>query len=141
MVVVEKFTTYSLIQENLAVGAFVYYFTGIVISRFGSLFIEPILRKLSFLRFSDYKEFVRASKQDPKIEIFSEANNMYRTFSAMFILLELIKLYEWIQVKLSITIEWNVQLLIALLLIMFLYSYKKQAEYIGKRIKTTPKEK
>ena len=61
VVILEKFTTYSFVQENLIVGAFVYYFAGLVISRFGSLIVEPLLRKISFLKFADYEDFVSAS--------------------------------------------------------------------------------
>lgn len=36
---------YDLVQENLLVGVFVYYFIGMVISRLGSLLVEPLLKK------------------------------------------------------------------------------------------------
>src|SRR3989344_7954495 len=78
--ILDKFTSYSLTQENLLIGAFVYYFIGLVISRFGSLIVEPFLKSVSFLKFADYVDFVSASKIDSKIEDFSEVNNMYRTF-------------------------------------------------------------
>lgn len=135
VVILDYFTPYSFIQENLAIGAFVYYFIGLVISRFGSLVIEPILKKISFLKFADYKDFVIASKKDSKIEIFSEVNNMYRTFSSMFILLLLFKLYELIESRLSALGDWNSLILLVLLLVMFLYSYRKQTKYIKNRIK------
>ena len=64
-------TDYNFIQDNDFIGAFLYYFIGMVISRFGSLFVEPILKRISFLKFADYKSFVSASKKDDKIELFS----------------------------------------------------------------------
>ena len=132
----QEFTSYPLIQENLVMGAFVYYFIGIIISRFGSLVIEPILKKFSFIKLADYEEFVSASKNDPKITILSETNNMYRTFSSMLILLSLLKLYELIGYKLPVLEENNVLVLIVLLFIMFVYSYRKQTNYITKRIRS-----
>ena len=33
----DKFTAYSLVQSDLLIGAFLYYFIGLVASRFGSL--------------------------------------------------------------------------------------------------------
>ena len=52
-VVIAKSTTdYNLIQENNLLGAFLYYFIGMTISRFGSVIIEPILRKMKFLKIS-----------------------------------------------------------------------------------------
>ena len=131
----DRFTIYSLTQENLIVGAFIYYFVGLVISRFGSLLIEPFLKWISFLKFADYKDFISASKEDPMINVFSEVNNMYRTFSAMFILLILVKIYEHFQYKFLLLARWNPYILILLLLIMFLFSYKKQTAYISKRVK------
>ena len=131
-----EITTYSFLQENLIIGIFVYYFIGLVISRFGSLLIEPILRKLSFLKFADYKEFISASKKDSKIELLSEINNMYRTLSSLFILLLLLKLYELIESKLPILKDCNSYIILVLLLFMFLFSCRKQTNYITKRIKS-----
>ncbi len=141
VVLLNEFTIYSFIQEDLVIGAFVYYFIGLVVSRFGSLIIEPVLKKISFLKFAKYQDFISASKQDPKIEIFSEANNMYRTFTSMLVLLVLLKLYELISVKFSLLNEWSLYVLVVVLLTMFLFSYKKQTAYVGKRIKINSKQK
>ena len=135
-VISKQLTGYSFLQDNLIIGAFVYYFIGLVISRFGSLSIEPLLRKLSFLKFANYKDFVSASKKDSKIELLSEINNMYRTLSSMFVLLLLLKLYELIESKVPILKDWSTYILLALLLVMFLFSYRKQTNYITKRIKS-----
>jgi hypothetical protein len=42
------------------------------------------LKKISFLKFALYSDFVSASKNDTKLGVLSEADNMYRTFSASF---------------------------------------------------------
>ncbi len=128
-------TSYSFLQENLILGLFVYYFFGMVISRIGSLVIEPVLRKLSFLKFADYADFVEASKKDSKIELLSEINNMYRTLCSLFILLVLLRLYGFIGSKLAILKSANSYILAILLLVLFLFSYRKQTNYITKRIK------
>ncbi len=130
-----KITHYSLIQQDVVIGVFLYYFIGLVVSRFGSLVIEPILRKTSFLRFADYGDFVAASKKDEKLELLSEVNNTYRTLCSLFTLLLLLKLYEVIETKIPFLAEWNALVLLVLLLIMFLFSYRKQTGYITKRIK------
>ena len=75
----KEITTYLFLQENLITGAFRILFHRTLVSRFGSLLIEPILRKLSFLKFADYKDFISASQKDSKIELLSEINNVYRT--------------------------------------------------------------
>lgn len=43
-VLASKVTRFTLIQQDLVAGAFLYYFIGLVISRFGSLILEPILK-------------------------------------------------------------------------------------------------
>jgi len=136
-VALDELTSYSIHQENIVVGAFVYYFAGLVVSRFGSLIVEPFLKKIGFLKFVPYKDFVAASKADPKIEILSEANNMYRTFTALFVLLGILKIYELISINLLIPNEWSLFFLIVLLLVMFIFSYKKQTRYISERVNKT----
>ena len=137
VIVASKVTHYSLIQQDVVIGVFLYYFIGLVVSRFGSLVIEPILRKTSFLRFADYKDFVAALKKDEKLELLSEVHNTYRTLCSLFTLLLLLKLYEVIETKLPFLAEWNALVLLVLLLVMFLLSYRKQTGYITKRIKAS----
>lgn len=130
----KQLTDYNFIQDNDFIGAFLYYFIGMVISRFGSLFIEPILKKLSFLKFANYSDFVSASKKDEKVELFSEVNNTYRTITAMFVVLLLIKTYNYFQVLWNIPQAITTLTLVILILLLFLFSYRKQTNYITKRI-------
>ncbi len=134
--IADKFTNYSFIGNDLIVAAFICYFIGLVISRLGSLIIEPVLKKASFLKFADYKEFVSASKKDTKIDLLSESNNMYRTFCSMLMLLIILKFYESLEWKFQALKDWTPYILVGLLLIIFLYSYRKQTSYITKIIKT-----
>ena len=137
----KNFTDYNFIQENNFIGAFLYYFIGMVISRFGSLFLAPFLRWTSFLKFADYKSFVSASKKDEKIELLSEVNNTYRTISAMFIVLILEKIYNYIQVVWQISDKISSFIIMVLVLAMFLFSYRKQTNFIIKRINLKTKNK
>ena len=47
--ILSKVSSYDLIQKDLVTGVFLYYFIGLVISRIGSLFIEPFLKKNKIL--------------------------------------------------------------------------------------------
>jgi len=134
-IIASKVTHYNFIHQDIIIGLFFYYFLGLVVSRFGSLIIEPILKRLSFIKFADYKEFVIASQKDEKIELLSEVNNTYRTLSSVFILLLILKLYEKIECWFSPLKGKGAIILIVILLIMFLFSYRKQTEFITKRIK------
>lgn len=130
----KQFTDYNFIQDNDFMGAFLYYFIGMVISRFGSLIIEPTLKNISFIKFADYKSFISASKKDEKIELFSEVNNTYRTITAMFVIFMLVKLYNHFQVRWDIPHDVTTLILVGLIFLMFLFSYRKQTNYITKRI-------
>ena len=135
VVAASKVTRYSFIQDDIVIGLFLYYFIGLVISRFGSIVIEPILRGVSFLKFADYEDFVAASKKDEKIEVLSEANNTYRTLCSLFVLLLLLKGYEIIEDRFISLKDYGGMIVVALLLVMFLFAYRKQTLYIIKRIK------
>ena len=130
----EMFLGRSFVQENLVVGVFLYYFIGLVIGRIGSLVFEPLLKKASFLKFADYKDFVAASKTDAKLEVLSEVNNMYRTFVALFATLLIARLYEAVETVLPVLKQVSSFLAVIAVTALFLISYRKQTSYITKRV-------
>lgn len=132
---VDALTTFHLLQKDIVVGVFVYYFMGSVVSRIGSLFIEPILKKSSFVTFARYEDFVKASKADEKLEILSEANNMYRTICALMISVITVITYDKASISCPFLHTAAPYILIVGLLILYLLSYRKQTAYIVKRIK------
>jgi len=134
-VLATKFTRFSLIQPDIIVGAFVYYFIGLVISRLGSLLLEPFLKLVRFVKFADYDKYVAACKVDEKIDVLSEQNNSYRTLAAVFACLLLVKAYEMLESRVAFLTHRGTLVAIALLLMMFLLSYRKQTKYITKRVK------
>lgn len=141
VILADKLTCYSFIQQDIVIGLFVYYFIGLVISRVGSLVIEPILKskRIAFLKFEPYEKFLAASEKDKKIELLSEVNNTYRTFCSVFAILFLLKIYEGIQIRFSFLRDWDLIALVALLLITFLFAYRKQTRYLTDRIKNKVK--
>ena len=140
VILLRYFTSCNLVIEEVLIGAFLYYFIGMIISRIGSLIVEPLLKKIKLVKFSNYKKFVTASKNDDKIELFSEINNMYRTFLSMLIILLSIVIYESTPkfFELSNTTKSIIGLLS--LIFLFLLSYRKQTEYINKRIDSQSNE-
>ena len=133
-VIVSNISQLNLIQDDLLTGAFLYYFIGMIISRVGSLIIEPTLKKIRLIKFSDYGDFILASQKDEKIELLSEVNNTYRTLISTCILLLFTKGYFYILSFFKIDNLYNWVFLIFLLLALFLFSYRKQTSYINKRI-------
>ncbi|MEA1898357.1 MAG: hypothetical protein U9N53_11930 [Bacteroidota bacterium] len=134
VVLTQKLTSFSFVQKDIVLGVFLYYFIGLVISRIGSLFIEPILKKIKFITFASYSKFVSASKADTKLDTLSEVNNMYRTLCSLFVFLIILKCYELITIKYPVVGGWNSEILLFGLLVLFLFAYKKQTKYITKRI-------
>jgi hypothetical protein len=135
-VLIKQICDINLINGDILIGAFEYYFIGLVISRFGSLIIEPILKKINFVKFADYSDFISASNQDSKIEVLSETNNMFRTLISMLLLVLLIMGYQFIVSKWIFLKNNENIILILTLVIMFLFAYRKQTNYITKRIKS-----
>ncbi len=134
VVLASKLTSYNFIQQDILLGVFLYYFIGLVISRIGSIFIEPVLKFIKFLKFADYKRFVKASKADTTIDTLSEVNNMYRTICSLFLILIAINGFEWLSTKWLFLSERKFETLTAFLFLLFLFSYRKQTNYITKRI-------
>lgn len=129
-----KFTDLNLSFDNLFLGAFAYYFIGLVISRFGSVFIEPLLKLTRIVKFADYKDFISVSKSDNKLETLSEANNMYRTLVSMFSLMFLTFGFQKLACKWEFLRNNQAIIILTLLFFLFLFSYRKQTNYITKRI-------
>lgn len=130
----KEITSFSFVQNNLLIGLFLYYFIGLIISRLGSLTLEPLFKK--FVKFAEYEDYVKASKLDPKIETFSEQNNMYRSLCMLSITLILLKIYDLVWGSRSLD---NVAIIFIFLIglsVLFLFAYKKQTEeYVVKRVK------
>lgn len=136
---VDALTSLTVLQKEIIVGAFVYYFFGLVVSRVGSLFVEPLLQKLSLVSFAPYEDFVRAAKADPKIELLSEANNTFRTLCSLMVCVGAVALYDRAGVRWSWLESAAPLVLIVGLFVLFLLAYRKQTAYITKRIKEANK--
>jgi hypothetical protein len=128
-------TNRPLVQREILIGAVLYYFVGLIVSRFGSLIIEPLLKRLDFVRFASYQDYVAASKKDDHLTLLSEVNNTYRTFCALFGLLLLVKLYAFVEARCPFLKGWDATVLTILLFVLFLFSYRKQTAYIANRVK------
>lgn len=132
-------TEFNLLRENILEGFFINYFIGLVISRVGSLIVEPFLKKVGYIKFAEYGKYISASQKDTKIELLSEINNMYRTILSTIIILLLGKCWEIVQEWQKIPQEESLMCLLGILAILFLFSYRKQTEYIKNRVENIKK--
>lgn len=110
---------------------FLYYFIGLIIGRIGSLFLEPLFKKLEIIKFADYSKFLKAEEKDSKIHMLVLVNNMYRSFCVVFLFS-----FFWLIYKNDFLFSTLLPrlLIILFLFFLFVYSYKKQTEYIKKRV-------
>jgi hypothetical protein len=132
--IVSQTTTYKLIQTDVFIGILLYYFIGLLISRFGSLIVEPLLIKIKFIRYADYKDFIEAEKKDAKISVMLEANNMYRSLFSMCFIIGLCEIINIVQEKYKIKNLVIYSIMLVLVIICFGFSYRKQTDYIFKRV-------
>lgn len=133
-VLAERITAHKVVQADLVTGLFLYYFIGMVISRLGSLCFEPLAKRIKFVTFVSYSDFVKASKVDPKLEALSEANNTYRTIFSLFATLIALKLFDALSAKLGIPSSAYIYIMLASLAALFAFSFRKQSQYIVKRV-------
>lgn len=139
VVLAKEVCGYSLYIDNIVLGAFYYYFIGLIIGRIGSLIIEPLCRRIGIVKFRNYVRYVRASVKDTKLETLSETNNTYRTFIAVMLCLGLLRLVLWIIALVPILKNYVAPILIVAFLVLLLQSYRKQSSYICDRIDISEK--
>lgn len=134
-ILLNHFTEYKITQENLLINLFLYYFIGMTISRISSITIEPFLQKVKFVTFRNYQLFVNASKKDDKLEILVETNNKFRVLLTTVILVIFSKLFYSVNLNcINFSVNTQQYLLLILIAIIYLFAYRKQTNYVIKRI-------
>ena len=136
----------NLLSNNWFENLIVFYFVGMVLSRIGSIVIEPVMKKIKIIKYAPYQDYVKASSIDPLVDTLSETNNTYRTLLSTFICVFMYKLGASINeicLKNEITFlqenrDW---ILLALLILLFVFSYVKQTSYVRKRVESVLKRK
>ena len=138
---IEYLGIYDLQDENVLLMLFGGYFAGMVLSRIGSLIFEKYLLKWRFVEFAPYKYFKEAESKDSKITNLSTENNTYRTLLATFFVLFIFYGINLIPcVSNFMHSKWMWLLVLALLCVLFLFSYKKQTSYVRKSVENTVKK-
>lgn len=131
----------SFPTQNIGEDIVVYYFMGLIINRIGSLLVEPILKKVRFIKYVPYPDFVKAAKVDSKIDTLSEMNNYTRSLLTCVLLLPVIQILQVLSSKWTwfySNWKWSV---IAFLVILMLFAYRKQTDYVRKRVEAVNSHK
>ena len=146
---IDKVTRVSISTGEVWKDIFIYYFVGMTISRIGSIYIEAALRSVKipnkdrkkepFLNFIPYGDYITASKKDGFIKTLNEMNNTYRTLLTVFIVATGVKLYaiffyDMVQGFGDTGNSVSLLILFLLTIILFVNSYRKQTDYIKKRV-------
>lgn len=140
-IIMKYLVGYDLIPDDYYQAGIVFYFAGMVNSRVGSLIVEPILKAISWVKFAPYPEFLQAEKEDAKLTILSQENNVFRSYiSAMFI-----SIVGYICKNCTLDLRQfsidDTLVLIVILFVLFLFAYKKQTSFVKKRVDNFMKNK
>lgn len=66
--------------EKLGAFLLVAFVAGVTTNRLGSLIVDPILRRLKFLKEKDYQSFLIRERGDEKLDALVANSGLYRTF-------------------------------------------------------------
>ena len=111
------------------------YVVGLIVSRIGSIILERPLRKLGFIKYAKYRDFVIAELKDPKVSGLAEQAAFYRTLSTGFLLLALISLFDGLPVKTAFFKGYQETGIYVLIMLLFAFSYRKQCDFVAQRVK------
>ena len=120
--------------EELVTRLIWYYFVGMVISRVGSVVVEPALKWAHFVTYSDYGKYLLACDKDRKLDVMVEVSNTYRTLATVFLSIIACIVYKSRFAKSGVSDVWQERIAIVLLLALFLLSFRKQVSFIRRRV-------
>lgn len=144
-ILADRFTAFSFLTGRILPDIIIFYFAGVVIGRIGSLLIEkPLSHKgkrtgKAFLERAPYNDYLKAEKKDTehKLNQLLTANNMYRSLASTSALLFFSVLADCLLPALPAGVVFRrIVILIACipLILLFLFSLRKQTRYIAKRV-------
>ena len=140
-IILKYLVGYDLIPDDYYQAGIVFYFVGMVNSRVGSLVIEPILKAISWVKFAPYSEFLRAEKEDAKLTILSQENNVFRSYISLMFISILGYIYKNCSLNLRLSLNNESLVLIVILFVLFLFAYKKQTSFVRRRVENFIKNK
>lgn len=137
--IAERLSGHAFHRGDLLLDFFTYYFIGLVISRVGSLVIQPFMTKSGLITTAPYSDYCTALSADPHLEILSEQNNTYRTLCALFVVLAALipvsALLRYTRVGGTVTSF----IVFVTLCVLFALAYRKQTRYVKERVEARVK--
>lgn len=115
---------------------FLGYYAGMVINRVGSVVVEPLFQTCKIVNYAPYPDYLKAEQTDKKLSALLADNNVYRTMTAMFLLLIVLYIGHMIpKVDAFMHTDWATLLLLVCILVLYVLAFRKQTSYIRKRVK------
>lgn len=118
------------------------YFTGMISTRIGSLIIEPLCKCLNIIKKEPYETYLKAETKDSsgKLKSMSQVCGYYITMSAVSLILLAAYIIKLINIHEFFSFSWIILACLLGLLVLFVCSYRKQTNYVVKRIKYLTRE-
>ena len=138
-VLLKHIVGYDIIAFSMIENVIICYFVGLVNSRLGSLILRPILKKCRLVKDAPYDDFVSVEKYDAKLTMLSDINNVFRSFASVMLVLLIaygIKHIEIIEKYIITNFNW---IAILFLLILFVFSIRKQTKFVKDRVEANKK--
>ena len=133
---------YPILNYNAGISVVICYLVGLINSRFSSLIVEGICRKVNIVQWRKYELYIAAKAKRPFIETLQENANMYRAFVSVFFISLIAYVIQRIMPKCVFLQNNGIWILIVVLLVLFLFSYRKQVnEYVVKNIDEVKNDK
>ena len=141
MITLKYFVGYDfIIDDNWFLTGVMFYFAGMVCNRFSSLLIKPLLEALHIVKPLPYKDYISGEKKDTKILTLNTDNNAYRAYIAVFCISLLAYLYKHLLSRINFFIDYQWPIVIVLLILLFVFSYRKQTKNIKDRIEANSRK-
>lgn len=140
-IVLKYLVGYDIIVDEPYLNGFIFYFIGMINNRIGSLFIEPLCKWIHIVEFARYSDYIDAEKSDAKLSVLNMENNAFRSYiSLSFITLTAFLYRDYISIWVFIHCHRELVIL-CILLLVFVLSYRKQTSFIRKRVEKYVKER
>lgn len=133
-IILKYLVGYDLIPDDYYQAGIVFYFVGMVNSRLGSLVVEPLLKAILWVKYAPYSDFLQAEKEDSKITLLSQENNVFRSYITVMFISAIVYIYK------NYSLDWRCLMrdeplvLIISLLVIFLFAFRKQTSFVRKRV-------
>ena len=133
---------YPILDYNYGVCIVICYLVGLINGRFSSLVIEWLCKKTKLIKWRKYSLYNSAKKERPFVETLQEIANMYRAFVSVFFISLIAYVIQLILPQCGFLQDNGIWILIVVLLVLFLFSYRKQVnEYVVKNIDEVENDK